>query len=470
MQFNSRTQAAGLLSRSLDFCSIAAAFGVADAVVSSLRHCESFAWPWHRADDLSGWPLPYIVLLLASLILWGTTSAYFGIYSYEHAVKFTCSIRWLMRVIALWLGAVAAAIFLLKLRGLSRQFTLIFLALAALAIVFKYFAANYILQRAVRRTPNRNAIVFGEPATSMGMMNLLARLRTYDSITLGAEPHPPAGSPPGHDLSNTATDVFVMPPGDGTSVSDDAVLRLLKQCSVVHIVPAVLDTALFHYSIGEIGGIPVITLAAGRLAPWQAALKRLVDLAFAVMALLIFAPLMGFIAVAVKLTSAGPVFFRQERLGKDSRCFQIFKFRSMRADAEALLKADPQLYDRYRDSNFKLSRDEDFRVTPLGRFLRSSSLDELPQLFNVLTGDMSLVGPRPIVPDEIGQYDDYARLLLSVKPGMTGYWQINGRSLITDYAARVRLDMEYIRDQSLRGDLQIMLKTVSAVTRMEGAH
>jgi len=261
-----------------------------------------------------------------------------------------------------------------------------------------------------------------------------------------------------------------MPPGDGTSVSDDAVLRLLKQCSVVHIVPAVLDTALFRYSIGEVGGIPVITLSAGRLAPWQAGLKRLVDLAFAVMALLIFAPLMGVIALAVKLTSAGPVFFRQERLGKDGRCFQIFKFRTMRADAEALLKADPQLYDRYRNSNFKLAKGEDFRVTPLGCFLRSSSLDELPQLFNVLTGDMSLVGPRPIVPDEIEQYDDYARLLLSVKPGMTGYWQINGRSLITDYAARVRLDMEYIRDQSLRGDLQIMLKTVSAVTRMEGAH
>ena len=159
----------------------------------------------------------------------------------------------------------------------------------------------------------------------MGMMNLLSRLRTYDSVTLGTETHTVGGSSPDHPLSNAATDVFVMPPGDGTSVSDDAVLRLLKQCSVVHIVPAVLDTALFRYSIGEIGGIPVITLAAGRLTPWQAGLKRLVDLAFAVMALLIFAPLMGFIALAVKITSAGPVFFRQQRLGKDSRCFRDFQ-------------------------------------------------------------------------------------------------------------------------------------------------
>jgi lipopolysaccharide/colanic/teichoic acid biosynthesis glycosyltransferase len=142
----------------------------------------------------------------------------------------------------------------------------------------------------------------------------------------------------------------------------------------------------------------------------------------------------------------------------------------MRADAEAVLKSDPQLYNKYRDSNFKLAPEEDFRITRLGRFLRTFSFDELPQLFNVLLGEMSLVGPRPIVPDEIKQYDDYAKLLLSVKPGMTGYWQVNGRSLITDYAARVRLDMEYIRDQSLRGDLHIMLKTVSAVTRAEGAH
>jgi exopolysaccharide production protein ExoY len=185
---------------------------------------------------------------------------------------------------------------------------------------------------------------------------------------------------------------------------------------------------------------------------------------------LVFAPLMGLIAIAVKLTSSGPVFFRQERLGKEGRYFRIFKFRTMRPDAEAVLKSDPQLYSRYRESNFKLAREDDFRITPIGRFLRTFSLDELPQLFNVLTGEMSLVGPRPIVPDEIKQYNDYAKLLLSVKPGMTGYWQVNGRSLITDYADRVKLDMEYIRDQSLRGDLQIMLKTVGAVTRTEGAH
>jgi exopolysaccharide biosynthesis polyprenyl glycosylphosphotransferase len=302
------------------------------------------------------------------------------------------------------------------------------------------------------------------------MMNLLSRLRTYDSVALETDPQTATISLSSNSSQSSPTDVFVMPPGGKATVAGDTIMSLLKQCNAVHIVPALLDTALFRYSVSEVGGIPIITLSPGCLAPWQAALKRLVDLAFAIVALLVFAPLIGLIAIAVKLTSPGPVFFRQERLGKGGRYFRIFKFRPMRADAQAVLKSDPQLYNRYRESNFKLASGEDFRITPLGRFLRTLSLDELPQLFNVLAGEMSLVGPRPIVPDEIKQYTDYAKLLLSVKPGLTGYWQVNGRSLITDYADRVRLDMEYIRDQSLRGDLQIMLKTVSAVTRSEGAH
>jgi lipopolysaccharide/colanic/teichoic acid biosynthesis glycosyltransferase len=142
----------------------------------------------------------------------------------------------------------------------------------------------------------------------------------------------------------------------------------------------------------------------------------------------------------------------------------------MRVDAESLLASSPELYQKYVENNFKLPDGEDFRITPIGRFLRASSLDELPQLFNVLRGDMSIVGPRPIVPAEIEKYGEYGSLLLSVKPGMTGQWQVNGRSNIVEYSHRVRLDMEYIRDQSLRGDVEIIVKTVSTVARMEGAH
>ncbi|MGD0117820.1 MAG: sugar transferase, partial [Candidatus Binatus sp.] len=145
-------------------------------------------------------------------------------------------------------------------------------------------------------------------------------------------------------------------------------------------------------------------------------------------------------------------------------------FRTMYQDADQILKSDAKLYKAYVENNYKLPKGQDPRVTFIGRILRELSLDELPQLINVIRGDMSLVGPRPVVPAEIEQYGDYAALLLSVQPGLTGQWQVSGRSDIADYARRVRLDMEYIRDQSMTKDLQILFRTVPVVLSREGAH
>jgi exopolysaccharide production protein ExoY len=128
------------------------------------------------------------------------------------------------------------------------------------------------------------------------------------------------------------------------------------------------------------------------------------------------------------------------------------------------------LHKRYVQNNYKLPKNDDFRITPIGGLLRTTSLDELPQLFNVLRGDMSLVGPRPIVPSELEKYGDCRGLFMSVKPGLTGNWQINGRSSIEDYSHRAALDLEYIRDQSLRNDVDILLKTIPAVVLRRGAH
>ena len=142
----------------------------------------------------------------------------------------------------------------------------------------------------------------------------------------------------------------------------------------------------------------------------------------------------------------------------------------MRQDAEQLLLTKADMYRQYQENNFKLPDGQDHRITKIGRVLRASSLDELPQLVNVLRGEMSLVGPRPIVPAEIVNYGEYGDLLLSIKPGMTGNWQVSGRSRITQYSDRVKLDMEYVRDQSASADLWILIRTVSAVARMDGAY
>jgi lipopolysaccharide/colanic/teichoic acid biosynthesis glycosyltransferase len=231
-----------------------------------------------------------------------------------------------------------------------------------------------------------------------------------------------------------------------------------------------IDAQLFRQNLGDIAGVPTLTLETGNSSYLQDLIKRSADVTASIILLLLLSPLMGFIALLIKITSPGPILFMQNRLGKCGVSFKMIKFRTMRSDAEAMLKSDSQLYRKYVENNFKLPEGEDLRVTRLGRMLRATSLDELPQLVNVLQGGMSLVGPRPIVPDELKKYGEYGSLLLMVKPGMTGNWQVNGRSRIVEYAERVKLDMEYVRDQSLAADLRILIRTVGAVARMDGAH
>ena len=177
------------------------------------------------------------------------------------------------------------------------------------------------------------------------------------------------------------------------------------------------------------------------------------------------APLMLVAATLVKMTSPGPVFHRRLVLGRRGIPFHAFKFRTMVADADHRLHQDTQLRQQFEVS-FKLASDP--RVTTVGRFLRRSSLDELPQLFNVLRGEMALVGPRMISPPELVRYGAHAERLLSVKPGVTGLWQVSGRQM-TSYEERVRLDMQYLECRSLWLDLQILARTLPAVLRGHGA-
>jgi exopolysaccharide biosynthesis polyprenyl glycosylphosphotransferase len=198
-------------------------------------------------------------------------------------------------------------------------------------------------------------------------------------------------------------------------------------------------------------------------------LKRTIDVVLSGLALVLFSPLFLAIAVAVRLSGAGPIVFGQARWSQHRRHFRMYKFRSMRADAEAVLRANPELYARYVENNFKLSVDEDPRVTRIGRFLRKTSLDELPQLWNVFRGDMSIIGPRPIVPAEIRHYGPGASLLLALKPGLTGAWVVQGRNNV-GYPHRAELELRYVRSWSLLRDAAIFLRTIPAVMRREGAH
>lgn len=221
--------------------------------------------------------------------------------------------------------------------------------------------------------------------------------------------------------------------------------------------------------------VPVAPVAAAPPAvvpparPATSRAKRALDLAV----VLVTAPVVlvvGLVtALVVLVTSGRPVLFAHERVGLGGRTFRMYKFRTMRPEAERLLQADPLLMQEYVENGYKLPAEVDQRITRVGRFLRRSSLDELPQWLNVLAGHMSVVGPRPVVPAEIENYGVHRDAYLSVRPGITGAWQVNGRSTV-DYPERVAIDAEYVRSWSLRRDLAILLRTPVAVITARGAH
>jgi exopolysaccharide production protein ExoY len=217
------------------------------------------------------------------------------------------------------------------------------------------------------------------------------------------------------------------------------------------------------------GGTPMLSWRRPSLRWAELAAKRLLDIIGSSILLVLGSPIMAVIAVLIRTQTGGSAIFAQDRLGRHGRPFRCYKFRSMYPDAEQRLRDDPALFARYVSHGYKLPAELDPRVTPIGRVLRAWSLDELPQLWNVLRGDMSLVGPRPIVRDEIHQYDEAGLFLLALRPGMTGSWQVSGRSHLT-YPARARVELEYIAHWSILRDLWILLQTIPAVLRRRGAY
>ncbi len=234
----------------------------------------------------------------------------------------------------------------------------------------------------------------------------------------------------------------------------------------VRIVPDYFSLALYRATVDDFGGIPMINLRDPALNKYQRLVKRLFDLLVGGALTLFFLPLMGVIAVAIKLDSPGPVLFKQKRVGENGRLFEMYKFRSMMEGAEALQDKVNQVDE---EGNVIHKCEDDPRVTKVGRFIRRWSLDELPQFFNVLAGDLSLIGPRPELPWLVDEYEPWQRKRFAVPQGITGWWQVNGRSskmmhLHTDE------DLYYIQNYSLWLDLYILLKTPWAILRGKGAY
>ena len=234
----------------------------------------------------------------------------------------------------------------------------------------------------------------------------------------------------------------------------------------VSVVPDYFDVAFYRTRMDDLFGLPLIRLRGSAIEGRARVIKRLFDLALATPLLIICAPLLPLIALAVRLNSPGPVFFRQERVGENCRRFRMWKFRTMVENAEELLR---DVVKETPDGQVVYKRPDDPRVTRVGRFLRRYSLDEVPQLANVIRGEMSLVGPRPELPWMVERYEGWQRKRFAVPPGITGWWQVSGRSN-RGTPVRVEDDLYYIQNYSIWLDLRILWRTIGAVLSGRGAY
>ncbi|MDX6664003.1 MAG: hypothetical protein QOG68_209 [Solirubrobacteraceae bacterium] len=267
-----------------------------------------------------------------------------------------------------------------------------------------------------------------------------------------------------HLVQTLAIDRLIVVPDHS---NPDGILDLVRGAKGldvrISVVPGILEVVGSTVVFDNVGGVPLLGVRRLGLTRSSWAVKRAFDIVLASLALLIAAPLLAVLAVAIRLDSRGPVFFRQVRIGRDGRPFRIFKFRTMVAEAE-LLKADLRALNE-ADGLFKI--DDDPRVTRVGRWLRRTSLDELPQLINVLRGEMSMVGPRPLIADEDQMITGFDRRRLNLTPGMTGHWQILGSARIP-LAEMVKIDYLYVTSWSLWGDIKLLVRTVPYMLARRG--
>jgi exopolysaccharide biosynthesis polyprenyl glycosylphosphotransferase len=267
--------------------------------------------------------------------------------------------------------------------------------------------------------------------------------------------------------SNVVDEVFVTLPIKSFYSEMENIIYLCEQAGVEVKIPTdIFKSKIAKYSIANFGEVEFLDFYTGPKMTWQMIVKRTTDVIVSSMALVLFAPLFVVVMLAIKFTSSGPVFFIQKRIGYNGRLFNCLKFRTMIDNADKL-KKELDYLNEMDGPVFKI--DNDPRVTNVGRFLRKTSIDELPQLINVFKGDMSLVGPRPPVPEEVCQYKLADRRRLSIRPGITCIWQVSGRNNI-GFDKWMDMDMQYIDKWSLWLDFKILLKTIPAVILQKGAH
>jgi exopolysaccharide biosynthesis polyprenyl glycosylphosphotransferase len=291
----------------------------------------------------------------------------------------------------------------------------------------------------------------GNPAHGMGSLSCLGDLTDLDDIV----------------RQHTISQIILT----SSALNQDQILALYKKYGTSPNVDLLLSSGLYEIittglKVREDGSVPLVVINKVRLTGVDQALKLIMDYAITLPAMLLLSPIFLLIGLLVRLDSPGPIIYRRRVMGMNGSEFDAFKFRTMDVRSDDILKTNPELMREYLQ-NFKIK--DDPRITRVGKWLRKTSLDELPQLINVLRGEMSLIGPRMITPQELDKYSQWGMNLTTVKPGITGLWQVRGRSDVS-YEERVRMDMYYIRNWTIWIDLQLLLQTIPAVLTKRGAY
>jgi exopolysaccharide biosynthesis polyprenyl glycosylphosphotransferase len=424
---------------------------------------------------------PYVVLSMALPLLWLIAMRLVGGYEMRYLGAGSDEFRRVLNA-----GVTLTAALVLISYSVDDELSRAYLATSMSVIVFGDMLARFCLRKRLHHLRIRgycmSTVVAAGHAAAVEQLISELRREPHHGLSVvaaclagGSAVSEVAGVPVVGDLAATAdvarnigagtVAVLSCPEMDGMKLRTLA-WELEKTGTDLCVAPALLDVAGPRTTVRAAAGLTLLHVDHPQLSGPRQVLKDLFDRSLAALALMVLSPLLVAIAVGVRLSDKGPALFTQTRVGKDGRPFKIYKFRTMVVDAEARL-ADLQAQNEFDGVLFKIRKDP--RITALGAHLRKWSLDELPQLFNVLLGDMSLVGPRPALPDEAARYADHVRRRLVVKPGLTGMWQVNGRSNLS-WEETVRLDLRYVENWSLALDLQILWKTLWVILSGSGAY
>lgn len=452
-----------------------------DAMVAA--YAFVFAYTFRNALPIGAGPMlpfrDYLLLLAAVLPLWVFSSYLVGMYTSQRMKSPITELFQIAKAGALFFAMVSVLAFLLKLTFVSRFFIVFFVIWAMVYVAIAHLILRFVLRYYRRRGRNSRtiAVVGGEEA-AWKMAQIIRDHAEWGHRFAGFvlaenEVQTPEVTPCLGRISeleqilrtNVVDEVIFATSREKLDQMEDALLHCEDLGVSTKVMLNIFPHRISRADVEEIGGVSMLSFYNTPANLAALAVKRAFDFTASLCALVVLAPLMIAAGVLIKITSAGPVFFRQLRCGKNGRTFHLLKFRSMVADAESLR---PQL-DTLNEMDgpvFKIKNDP--RVTPVGRLIRRASIDELPQFINVLVGDMSVVGPRPPLPSEVEKYEHWQRRRLSVKPGITCYWQISGRNRI-DFESWMRLDLMYIDNWSLAEDFKIILKTIPVVLMGRGA-